>query len=167
MVLRVSHSKFSFKEPEYSMKIMATWMILKDLDGADTRRDYKGRDGQSLYRKFKYRQPFGLHFRYRHQVYEHNNRRHSHISLKRTWSTKFWPDRNFKWYLAVTEVNMALVDGHFCKGGKLTPTLKFHRKLTHYMMEKPSGWTLCIIGVPGGQHSHQLLFLARFRSSKS
>ena len=48
------------------MKIMATWMTLEELDGADTRREYKGRDGESLARIFKYRQPFGLHFRYRH-----------------------------------------------------------------------------------------------------
>ena len=29
---------FCFKEPEYVMKIMATWMTLEELDGADTRR---------------------------------------------------------------------------------------------------------------------------------
>ena len=54
---------FCFKEPEYVMKIMATWVTLEDLDGADTRREYKGRDGESLARLSKYRQPFGLHFR--------------------------------------------------------------------------------------------------------
>ena len=27
-----------FKEPEYVMNIMATWMTLEELDGADTRR---------------------------------------------------------------------------------------------------------------------------------
>ena len=30
---------FCFKEPEYFMKIMATWMTLEELDGADTRRE--------------------------------------------------------------------------------------------------------------------------------
>ena len=29
---------FCFKEPEYFMNIMATWMTLEELDGADTRR---------------------------------------------------------------------------------------------------------------------------------
>ena len=29
---------FCFKGPEYFMKIMATWMTLEELDGADTRR---------------------------------------------------------------------------------------------------------------------------------
>ena len=54
---------FCFKEPQYVMKIMATWITLEELDGADTRREYKGRDGQSLTRLFNYRQPFGLKFR--------------------------------------------------------------------------------------------------------
>ena len=43
------------------MKMMDTWMTLEDLDGADTRREYKGRDGESLVRIFKYRQTFGMH----------------------------------------------------------------------------------------------------------
>ena len=116
------------------MKIMATWMTLEELDGAGTRREYKGRYGESLSRLFKYRHPFGLHFRYRHQVDDQNNRMHTPISIESTWATKFWPDRNFAWYLAVTEVNMALADGHFCKGGKFIPTLQFRRKLAHEMM---------------------------------
>ena len=52
---------FCFKEPEYVMNIMVTWMTLEDLDGADNRQEYKGWDGQSLFRKIKYWQPFGLH----------------------------------------------------------------------------------------------------------
>ena len=76
------------------MKIMTSWITLDELEGGDTKRNYKGRDGESLVKK-KYRQPSGLHFHYRHQVDYHNNRRHSPISLERTWATKFWPDRNF------------------------------------------------------------------------
>ena len=57
---------FCFKEPEYVMKIMSTCMTLEELDGADTRQEYKEQDGQSLARLFNYHQPFGLHFRYRH-----------------------------------------------------------------------------------------------------
>ena len=36
-------------------------------------------------------------------------------------------------------MNMALEDGHFCKGGKLIPTLQFRRKLAHEMTENTSG----------------------------
>ena len=93
------------------MKIMATWMTLEELYGVDNRREYKGRDGQSLARQFNYQQPFGLYFCYRQQVDDHNNRRHAPISIERIWATKFWTDRNFAWYLAVTDVNTALADG--------------------------------------------------------
>ena len=55
--------------------------------------------------------------------------------IERTWAAKFWPDRNFTWYLVVTEVNAALAYGHFRKGGRLIPNLQFRRKLAHEMME--------------------------------
>ena len=130
---------FCFKEPEYVMKIMATCMTLEELDGADTRQEYRGRDCDSLARLFKYRQPFGLHFRYHHQVDDHNNRIHATISIEMTWATKLWTDRNFAWYLDVTEMNTALADGYFRKGGKLIATLQFRRKLAHEMMENNIG----------------------------
>ena len=130
---------FCFKEPEYVMNIMATWMTLEELDGSENRQEYKGRDGEYLTRLFKYCQPFGLHFRYRHPVDNHSNRRHAPISIERTWATKFWTDRNFAWHLAVTEVNTALADGHFRKGGKLIPTLQLRRKLAHRMMKNNIG----------------------------
>ena len=126
---------FCLKEPAYVMKIMATWMTLNELYGADTRREYKGWDGQSLVRQFKYRHPSGLKFRYCHQVDDHNNIRHAPISIERIWATKLCRNINFAWYLAVTEVNMRLADGHFCKCGQLIPTLQFLRKLAHQMME--------------------------------
>ena len=51
---------FCFKDPEYVMNIMSTWMTLEEFDGAGNRQEYKGRDGESLARLFKYSQPFGL-----------------------------------------------------------------------------------------------------------
>ena len=52
-------------------------------------------------------------------------------------------DRNFAWYLSVTEVNTALADGHLRKGGKLIPTLQFRRTLVNEMMEnKIGGYTV-------------------------
>ena len=74
-----SFNIFFFKTLEYVMKIMATWMTLEELDGANNSQEYKGWDGHSLVRKFKYQQPFGLHFRYCHQVDDHNNRVHAPI----------------------------------------------------------------------------------------
>ena len=80
---------FCFKEPDYVMNIMASWMTLDELEGANSKRVYKGVNGKTMSTTFKYRQPFGLHFRHPHQVEDHNNRRHTPIYLERTWATKF------------------------------------------------------------------------------
>ena len=114
-----------FKETDYVMKIMASCMTLDDLEGDNIKRVYKGANGQTMSTTFKYRQPFGLHFRYHYQVDDHNNMRHAPISLETTWATKFWPDCNFAWYLAASEVNAALAMGHFQNGGVLQPSLDF------------------------------------------
>ena len=82
------------KEPDYVMKLMASWMTLNYLVGENTKRDWKDNGVRNL-KQFVYKQPFGMHFRYRHQVYNDNNRRHSPISIETTWVTKFWDDRNF------------------------------------------------------------------------
>ena len=74
-----------------------------------------------------------------HQVDDHNNRCHAPISLERTWATKFWPDRNFAWYVAVTEVNAALVHGHMQNGGKIIPQLEFRRALAKEMLTNNVG----------------------------
>ena len=104
---------FCFKEPEDVSKTMASRITLEDLEGAYTRNEYKGRDSQFLLKLLEYRHPFALNFWYQLQVDDHSNRRHSPILLERTWETKFWPDRNFTWYLVVTEMNTTLADGYF------------------------------------------------------
>ena len=85
---------------------------------------------------FTYQQPFVLHFRYRCQVGDNNNRRHSPISLDSTWDTKFFLDCNFAWYLAVVEVNTALASGHFQNGVNVMPTLAFGRAVSNTAHEK-------------------------------
>ena len=130
------------------MEIMATWMTREELDGSDTRQEYKGLDSESLVRLFNYRQPFGLHFCYRHQVDDHNIRRHAPILIEKTWATKFWPDRNFAWYLSVTEVNTALAYGHFRKGGQFITTLQFQGEIAHEMMENTIRVNTVDYGIP-------------------
>ena len=58
---------------------------------------------------------------------DHNNQRHAPISLDKTWATKLWPNRNFSWYLSVSEFHTALVSGHFQNDGVVQPSLKFRR----------------------------------------
>ena len=104
-------------------------MTLDELEGASTRRDFIDISGTNEENPFTHRQPFGIHLRYKNQLEGHNNWRHAPIYLDRTWATKFWPDRNFAWYLAVLEVNTDLVSGQSIKDGVLQPSLDFWRAL--------------------------------------
>ena len=115
------------KEPDYAMKIVASWMKIYKLEGTKTRIDFIYSSGKKETKQFSYRQTFGIHFRYIYHVYNHNNRRHMPIFLERTRATKLWPDRNFAWYLAVSEVNTALVSGHFQSYGVVQPSLYFSK----------------------------------------
>jgi hypothetical protein len=96
-----------------------------------TKRVYK-KNGETVTKTFNYIEPISNHFKYRHQIDDHNNRRHSPISIEKTWATKFWPDRNFAWFLAVTEVNTNLARGYF--GGQTLPQLVFRKKLAWEMI---------------------------------
>ena len=100
------------KEPNYLMKIMCKWMTLDDFEGGQTRRDYLVDDVKTI-KTFCYKQLFIMHYKFRHQVDYNNNRRHSPISVERTWATKFWGDINCTWYLATSEVNTNLAWRHF------------------------------------------------------
>ena len=53
------------KDMDYVMKAMTSWMTLDELEGARTRRDFIDSSGTKETKQFTYRQPFGLHFRYR------------------------------------------------------------------------------------------------------
>ena len=130
---------FCIKYTDYVMNIMASWLTLHELEGAKTRRDFIDRSRTKETKKFKYRNPFGIHFRYRHQVDGHNNQIHAPLSLESTWANKFWPDRNFSWYLAVSEVNTALASGHFQNYGVVQPILDFCRALAIECLENTIG----------------------------
>ena len=99
-------------------------MTLEDLERADTRGNYKGWDCKPLVKLFKYRQKFGLYLRYRHQIDNHNNRIHSPILLERFCTTKFWPDRNFVWFLSVVEMNTVMAA---------------YMRITHYLLPQNNG----------------------------
>ena len=79
------------KEPNYVMKIMCKWMTLDDFEGGQTQWDYFV-DNFKTTKTFCYNQPFRMHYKFRHQVDDNNNRQHSPISVERTWATKFWEE---------------------------------------------------------------------------
>ena len=74
---------FFMKDLDYLMKIVESWMTLDELEDAKTRRDFIDSSGTKEKNIFTYRQPFGLHLKYRHQVYDHNNQVHALIYLER------------------------------------------------------------------------------------
>ena len=87
--------------------------------------------GVKTNKTFCYKQPFGMHYKFIHQVDDNNNRWHSSILFDRTWATKFWEDRSCAWYLSTSEVNTNLTWRHFRKDGKVDATLDFWRKPAH------------------------------------
>jgi len=147
---------------------MSTFGTLEGREDHKTKRVYKS-NGQTVTKVFNCIEPISNHFRYRHQIDDNNNRRHAPISLERTWVTKYWPDRNFAWFLAVTEVNANHARGYF--GGQTLPQLEYRRKLAWEMMNNTIGLEV------GGQQTevgrnlrrrsveHQLVKLEKHRGA--
>ena len=89
-------------------------------------------------KRFTYRKPFEVHFRDRHQGFNHNNQRHVPIYLERTWVTKSQSDSIFAQYLAVSEVNTYLASDHFQNDGVVQPHMDFRRYLSTQCVENTS-----------------------------
>ena len=136
------------KDPDYVMKIMASWMKLDEFQGTKTRRYFIDSIGTKDMKQFTYQHPFGLHFRCRHQLDDHNNWIPAPISLESRWGTNFLPDRNFAWYHALSEVNTALASGHFQNYGVVQLSLDFLRYLEIKCLENTIGVELGENGRP-------------------
>ena len=136
------------KEPDYLMIMMASWIKLNELEGARTRRYFIHSGGIKYTNHLTYRQTFGTHFRYIHQVYDQNNGIQVPISLERKLAIKFWSDHNFSWYLAVLEVNTSLVSSHFQNDRVVQPGLDFWRALEIWCLENTAGIELGENGRP-------------------
>eukprot|EP00804_Cyclotella_cryptica_P029088 CCRYP_005269-RA/>CCRYP_005269-RA protein AED:0.29 eAED:0.29 QI:0/-1/0/1/-1/0/1/0/216 len=125
------------KEPDYTMKIMGTasGLFVTD-DKAHTRKWTE--DGITKTASFPYREPFSLHFTYRHVVDDHNNLRHAVPSIEETWVTTRWALRVLQFLLAVTEVNMYLCMRYFVWDGNEKMTLlEFRRNLAWDLINNP------------------------------
>jgi hypothetical protein len=81
-----------------------------------------------------YTEPFFNHFKFRHQVDDHNNLRHSPISLEESISTKDWCVRVFTFVLALVEVNARLALAFFTRSLALSQ-LEFRRKLAKELID--------------------------------
>jgi hypothetical protein len=81
-----------------------------------------------------YTEPFFNHFQFRHQVDDHNNLRHSPISLEESISTKDWRIRVFSFVLALVEVNARLAHAFFSRIVTMSQ-LEFRRKLAKELLD--------------------------------
>ena len=128
---------YAMKEPDYVMSLMSTYGTNLQA-GKETSHEWVDRDGTKKNGKFNYPEVVGNHFLYRHSVDDHNNKRHSPISLEVVWATKNWPNCVFSFLLLVTEVNVNLAAMYFC-GQNQMGQVKFCKLLaqnliynTHY-----------------------------------
>lgn len=119
-------------EPDYIMQVMTTYGTM-ERKGKFTNRTWKV-GNQTMKTSFQYPEVFANHFRYRHVVDDHNNRRHSPISLETTWATKRWENRVFAFLLAVTEVNCLLCHKYFDKNDELS-TLSYRKLLAKELID--------------------------------
>ena len=108
------YNLFMMKEPDFTMKMMATYGALNPYsDERDSKRYTKDSDGNSTITTFKYTEPYSNHYRFRHCVNNHNNLRHHLSSIEGTWVTQRWPIRVLGFLLAISEVNTFLAFRHF------------------------------------------------------
>ena len=102
-------------------------------DKSVTRRSIT-KNGQKVNVSFKYTEPFLNHFKCRHQVDDHNNLRHSPISLEESLSTKDWNIRVFTFILALVEVNTRLAMAYFTQSTTV-PQLECRRQLAKELID--------------------------------
>jgi hypothetical protein len=89
------------------MKLMLTYGALRFVEEGKTQRSVI-ENGQRVNKSFHYTEPFFNHFKFRHQVDDHNNLRHSPISLEERIRTMDWKISVFMFILALLEVNARL-----------------------------------------------------------
>jgi len=67
-------------------------------------------------------------------VDDHNQRRHAPIDLAESWKTKWWPHRQFAFFLAISEANAANSRGR-AKDEQANPQLQFRKAMAMLMLE--------------------------------
>ena len=117
------------------MKVMATYSALKPIEEGKTQRSVTRRNGQRKNMSFQYTEPFYNHFKFRHQVDDHKNLRHSPISLEESLNTKDWKLRVFSFVLALVEVNARLAFAFFTTRDTAMSQLEFRRKLAKELLD--------------------------------
>lgn len=113
---------------------MSTFGCLHEVEGHKAYR--KLSTGETV--RWNYIEPVSRHNRSKHWVDDHNQRRHSPIDLSFVWRTKWWPNRQFTFFLGVAEVNAA---NSRARGRRENPepVLDFRKKLAIKMLNNTIG----------------------------
>ena len=127
-------SIFCMKEEIYTMKLMATYGALDEIDGSKTLRSLTAVNGEKFIKSFNYTEPFHNHFKFCHQVDDHNNSRHSPLSLEESWAIKDWKHQVFSFIISLVEVNARLSHGCFNEDLPL-PQVIFWKQLARELIE--------------------------------
>jgi hypothetical protein len=122
------------RKENYTMKLMATYGALDEIDGSKTLRSLTAVNGEKFIKSFNYTEPFHNHFKFHHEVDDHNNSRHSPLSLEESWSTKDWKHRVFSFIISLVEVNARLSHGYFNDELPL-PQVIFQKQLARKLIE--------------------------------
>jgi Transposase IS4 len=108
-----SFSIFCMKEENFTMNLMATYWALVEIDESKTLRSLTAVNSEKFIKSFHYTEPFHNHFKFYNQVDDHNNSRHSPLSLEESWATKDWKHWVFSFIIFLVEVNARLSHGYF------------------------------------------------------
>ena len=134
MLTGIRYFVWGMKEPDYTMKIMATGGVLASDESCKIATLGMG---ASLI-TFPYTKPFDWHFRYRHAVDDDNNLRHALPSIEDTSVTTRWPVRAFTFLISITEINIYLAKRFFVwtKEQRLT-FVQFRRGFSKALIKNP------------------------------
>lgn len=117
------------KEEKYVTKFMSTFGVLDEVPTHKTRRTTAGGVVE-----FCYPEPVSWHNQSKHWVDDHNQRRHAPIDLAESWKTKWWPHRQFAFFLAISETNAANSRGR-AREEPANPQLQFRKAMAILMLE--------------------------------
>ena len=95
------------------MKLMARYGALVEIDGSKILRSLTAVNGEKFIKSFNYTESFHNHFKFCHQVDDHNNSRNSLLPLGRSWATEDWKHYVFSFIIFLVEVNARLSHGYF------------------------------------------------------
>jgi hypothetical protein len=88
------------------MKLIATYGALVEIDGSKTLRSLTAVSGEKFMKSFNYMEPFHNHFKFCHQVDDHNNSMHFPLSLE---------EKGYKVLEAIGVLILNILGGDKCK----------------------------------------------------